>query len=51
MMGSLGSRALLAWVGSINKQAFREKYSDKNMTNKFPAETEAILPFGQFTFI
>lgn len=32
MMGSLGSRASLAWVGSINKQAFREKYSDKNMT-------------------
>ena len=31
-MGSLGSRASLAWVGSINKQAFREKYSDKNMT-------------------
>ena len=47
-MGSPGSRASLAWVGSINKQAFREIFWQKYDRNKFPAE--AILPFRQFTF-
>ena len=49
MMGSPGSRASLAWVGSINKQAFTEIFRQKYDRNKFPAE--AVLLFRQYTFL